>query len=163
MIRRTAENLDVPPAFDGLVLGRLTWIGLGMAAIGWALILGETAVTAILFARSGRVPPTFHADLLEIGKCVLISGFGLAIVGALQTGFGTLNRFFGAVLSRSGRRDPGPTPTASAIEPVVDHPRAPPSAVEKRPYRLFPDGSVEVDTILGTRLFKTMAEARDFI
>ena len=33
----------------------------------------------------------------------------------------------------------------------------------RRPYRTFADGSVEVETILGTRRFATMGDARDFI
>ena len=179
MIRRSAAigtTAATGPAgmgedFAALEIGRLTWIGLALAALGWAMILGETTVSAILFLRTGRAaPPAFHADLLEIGKCVIASGFGLAVVGALQTGFGTLNRFFGAVLLRSGRRD-GVSPPAAAqpvsrpIEPVMDRPveRSAPASIKRRPYRMFPDGTVEVETILGTRLFSTMAEARDFI
>ena len=32
-----------------------------------------------------------------------------------------------------------------------------------RPYKLMPDGSVEVETILGSRRFRSMKEAQDFI
>ena len=142
---------------DGLALGRLTVIGLTLAAIGWALLLGEAGVADILPARAGRnVSPTFHADLCEIAMCIIGSGFALALVGALQTGFGALNRFFEAVLMRSAQRQGAPQPT------VRDEPVAPPTAPEQA-YRKLPDGSVEVDTILGTRRFKSVAEARAFI
>ncbi len=156
--------------FDGRELGRLTWIGLALAGIGWALLLGATA-SVDMFAMRRPVVPTFQADLADIAKCIVGSGFGLAIIGALQTGFSALNRFFEAVLMRSAQRTmpspqaashgPGaPVPGAMQATPVE---REPARATAKRPYRLRADGSVEVDTILGTRLFKTMAEARDFI
>lgn len=157
---RPSETVAMDGGFDGLEIGRLTWLGLTVAAIGWALMLGEAAVTDILLTKMTR-PVTFHADLLEIARCIIASGFGIALIGALQTGFGTLNRFFSAVLMRSNRRDNEPR-----MEPVV-HPVERPAPVEEtleeRSYRKLPDGSVEVETILGTRIFKTMAEAREFI
>lgn len=160
MSRRPSGTVAMDGGFDGLEIGRLTWLGLALAAIGWALMLGEAAVTDILSTKMTR-PATFHADLLEIAKCIIASGFGIALIGALQTGFGTLNRFFSAVLMRSNRRD-----SDTRVTPVV-HPVERPSSVEEtleqRPYRKLPDGSVEVETILGTRIFKTMAEAREFI
>ena len=145
--------------FDTLEVGRVTWIGLVLSAIGWALLLGETALADLPGLKVARnLPPTFHADLLDIAKCIIASGFGLAIVGALQTGFGALNRFFEAVLMRSNMRN-GPSETTS---PAADRAKSA-SHSDRRPYRLLPDGSVEVETILGTRRFNTMAEARDFI
>ena len=142
---------------DARESGWLTWIGLLVAAIGWALLLGEATVADLLVIKIARVTsPTFHGDLVEIAKCLIGSGFGLAILGGLLTGFGALNRFFGAVLTRSSQRHVAATPPAS---PIVAHPE--PS--EHRPYRLLPDGSVEVETILGTRRFETMSDARDFI
>ncbi len=140
---------------DGLAIGRLTAIGLILAGIGWALLLGEATVADVLPAgHASARPPTFHADLCVIAECVIASGFALAIVGALQTGFGALNRFFEAVLMRSAQRQ---APVVMRDEPVVDAP------MPERPYRKMPDGSVEVDTILGTRRFTSVAEARAFI
>jgi hypothetical protein len=137
-------------------IGRLSWIGLTIAGIGWIILLGEATVVDILPIKATRpVSPTFHADLCDIAKCLIASGFGLAVVGALQTGFGALNRFFEAVLMRSSQRAAPPAPTV-----VREAPPVPPA---ERTYRRLPDGSVEVETILGTRRFKTMAEARDFI
>lgn len=145
------------PAFETLEIGRLTWIGLILAGIGWALLIGEATVADVLSTKVVRaVSVTFHEDLLDIARCIIASGFGLAIVGALQTGFGTLNRFFSAVLVRSTQRSPprqGPAPAEGTM----------PASRERRPYRTLADGSVEVDTILGTRRFGTMGEARDFI
>lgn len=132
---------------------RLTWIGLILAAIGWALLLGEIALADLVPGRlSHPVAPSFHADLIEVAKCLIGSGFGLAVIGALQSGFGVLGRFFSAVLTRSGQRGP------AKVEPLVEA-----SEREGRPYRILPDGSVEVETIVGTRRFSDMDEARDFI
>ncbi len=142
---------DAGPAdFDGLAFGRLTWIGLVVAALGWALMIGE-ATMADVVVHAPRAP-TLHGDLVVVAQCLIGSGFALAIVGALQSGFGTLNRFFEAVLSRSSQRASG------APAPV-----APAPARERRPYRTLADGSVEVETIVGTRRFATMREAADFI
>ena len=133
---------------------RLTWIGLILAGIGWALLLGEITLADLL--PSGKLPhpasPTFHADLLAVAQCLIGSGFALALIGALQSGFGILGRFFTAVLTRSGQRGP------ARVEPLVAT-----TEREGRPYRILPDGSVEVETIVGTRRFSDMDEARDFI
>ena len=144
---------DAGPAdFDAVALGRLTWIGLVVATLGWALMIGEATMADVL-VRGSR-GPTLHGDLVVVAQCLIVSGFGLAIIGALQSGFGTLNRFFEAVLSRSTQRASG---AASAV------PTAPMPARERRPYRTLADGSVEVETIVGTRRFATMREAADFI
>ena len=133
--------------------GRLTWIGLLLAGIGWVLLLGEIALTDLVPAKLPRpVAPTFHADLLAVAECLIGSGFGLAVIGALGSGFGVLNDFFNAALNRSGQRG------GARTEPEVGPPPR-----GGRPYRTLPDGSVEVETIVGTRRFETMAEAREFI
>lgn len=143
---------DAGPAdFDALALGRLTWIGLVVAVLGWALMIGEATMADVL-VRGPRAP-TLHGDLVIVAQCLIGSGFGLAVIGALQSGFGTLNRFFEAVLSRSSQRAGAP----------VSGPTAPAPARERRPYRTLADGSVEVETIVGTRRFATMREASDFI
>ena len=64
------------------------------------------------------------------------------------------------MLTRSSQRhaaDPSATP--AAVSPATAHEMG----RERRPYRTFPDGSVEVETIVGTRRFDTMADAREFI
>ena len=152
MSLRTFEGADaVPRDFDVGRFGRLTWLGLFVAAIGWTFLLGATAAGA-------KLAPPLHADLVEIGRCLIGSGFALALIGALQTGFGALNRFFSAVLTRSGPRTPAPV---TAAAPPVD--RAAEPLRERRPYQIMADGSVEVETIVGTRRFETMDEAREFI
>ena len=149
------QAADDTAAFKALEVGRLTWIGLVIAGLGWALMIGEATVADVLPAHATHVPSGLHGDLFDIARCVIGSGFGLAIIGALHSGFGTLNRFFAAVLTRSSQRtSPAPAPDIAGTSPKQR---------ERRPYRMLADGSVEVETILGTRRFATMREARDFI
>ncbi len=157
---------DRPKAeFDAMRIGRVTWIGLTAAVVGWAMLLGETAITDFMTVQDPRVlPPSFHDDFMDVAKTLIASGFGLALVGSLQTGFGALNRFFEAVLVRSGQKSQAAALPTGAVnesfrrEEVVEAaPRA------GRPYRTFADGSVEVETIVGNRRFRSMVEARDFI
>ena len=164
----TSRANDEPSIIGESEIGRLTWIGLILAAIGWALLLGEATIADIVTVKAARpITPTFHADLLDVAKCLIGSGFALAIVGALQTGFGVLSRFFDAVLTRSGQRNAGASQPEPTIVPresrTADRAPREPRVSERRPYRTLPDGSVEVETILGTRRFDTMAQAREFI
>lgn len=147
-----SARVPAPADFDGLALGRLTWIGLIVAALGWTLMICEATMADVL-ARGSRAP-TLHGDLVAVAQGLIGSGFGLAIVGALQSGFGTLNRFFEAVLMRSTQRAGG-SPAAVPVAPAAGR--------ERRPYRTLADGSVEVETIVGTRRFASMQEAAEFI
>lgn len=165
MSLRTFDEADgVSRAFDAGHLGRLTWLGLLVVVIGWALLLATTVLTERLAAKAGLSnAQSFHGDLVEIARCLIGSGFALALIGALQTGFGALNRFFSAVLTRSAPRA-APVQTApiqATMAPTVD--RAAEPLRERRPYQILADGSVEVETIVGTRRFDCMDEARDFI
>ena len=160
MSDRTIESLEAAPRdFDAGHLGRVTCLGLLVAAIGWALLLGATVLAERLAAKAGAADAqSFHADLVEIARCLIGSGFGLALIGALQTGFGALNRFFTAVLNRSA---PRPASASVAAAPPVDRSAEP--LRERRPYHILADGSIEVETIVGTRRFDSMDEAREFI
>ena len=146
-------------------IGRVTWVGLTAAVIGWAMLLGETAISDFMTVQDPPVlPPTFHDDFMDVAKTVIYSGFGLALVGSLQTGFGALNRFFEAVLVRSGQKTSAPALQAVPVSDTFRREEAPePASRTGRPYRTFADGSVEVETIVGNRRFRSMVEARDFI
>lgn len=145
-------------------LGVLTWMGLVVVAVGWALLVLSIVFADLLIAKAPRLmPPVLHADLIEISRCVIVTGFGLAVLGALQAGFARLDRTFGFMQARSTMADePRLEPAFAASAPSAPE-RVAPGQGKRRPYRIFADGSVEVDTIVGTRLFKTMAEAREFI
>jgi prepilin-type processing-associated H-X9-DG protein len=116
----------------------------------------------------------------------------VGIIGALQTGFSALNRFFAAVLARSGQAR-APTVAPSSGYPVAQSPayaagnrggrplaqttsqtiaaRQPLQPrkilergwVKDRAYVLFVDGSVEIETMLGRRMFPSLQEAQEFV
>ena len=148
-----------------MVFDRLTWVGLMIVALGWALLLsGATAMEAMVRLTGHAVAPSFN--LSTITQATILTGFGLAILGALQTGFSTLKKFFDTILERTARS--GPTrqdEPARSQQPPQQPPR---SVVERgllkdRPYILFGDGSLEVKTLLGVRRFTSLLEAHEFI
>jgi hypothetical protein len=139
-----------------MIFDRLTWVGLMIAAGGWALLFSAPQLVAWAASFSGR---SGLLDMAGIAECAILSGFGVAILGALQTGFGALNRFFEAVLVRTA---PAPTKAAAAQSghqrKVIER-----GWVKDRAYVLFSDGSVEVETMLGRRLFPSLQDAQEFI
>lgn len=155
----------------------LTWLGLAIAGLGWALLIATVMVgEATLKGGSLVAVLSIRSDLVTLAQTAIVSGFGFAVVGGLRAGFGALNRFFATVLQRST----GPKPVPVAATPVDDDvdPEpvvapivplrerfvpAPRPSKQKHNYSIRPDGSVEVETLLGTRVFATLDEARDFI
>jgi hypothetical protein len=135
-------------AFD-----RLTWIGFMVVAFGWALLLSGAPTLQIFVAAIGHKLPV---DMPAIAQATILSGFGLAIVGALQTGFGALKHFFDTVLERTSR--PGEAANKKPVTKVVERGR-----LKDRPYVLFGDGSIEIETLLGQRRFASFKDAREFI
>jgi hypothetical protein len=81
----------------------LTWIGFMVVALGWALLLTAEPALVIYTNFTGRNLPSL-ANLAAIAQCAIITGFGLAIVGTLRTGFGALKNFFDTVLERTAHR-----------------------------------------------------------
>lgn len=140
-------------AFD-----RLTWIGLMIVALGWALLLSGASALAALAHVLGQQAPSI--DIAVVSQATILTGFGLAILGALQTGFGALKRFFDMILERTSRTAP---------KMSVDMPRTEKASVvergllKDRPYVLFGDGSIEVETLLGMRRFTSLQDAYEFI
>lgn len=172
-----------------MVLDRLTWIGFTIVAAGWVLLLLGPQINDVAAHAGGRpLEASPFVNLPAIAQCAILSGFGVGVIGALQTGFGALNRFFMAVLARSGQtraqtaatspaysmaqssaaanyRSPAPPQSAPKAIPRPAQPRKIMERgwVKDRAYVLFVDGSVEVDTMLGRRMFPSLQEAQEFI
>lgn len=175
-----------------MIFDRLTWIGFMIVAGGWVLVLAAPQLNDAAAHFSGRpleAAPSINAA--AIAQCAILSGFGVGIIGALQTGFGALDRFFAAVLARSGQaraQTAAPSPAypvaqstasaapyraaqsaAPAAKAIAGRQPAPPRKilergwVKDRAYVLFVDGSVEVETMLGRRIFPSLQEAQEFI
>ncbi len=162
-----------PSRRAGGAANRLVGFGLALVVLGWVVLVADLALSdAVLEAGSLVAVLSLKADIVTLAQTLVMTGFGLAIVGALREGFGALNRFFDAVLQRSSTPRPAPMPNP----PTADVQRGDLAAATQggdrilspephrdRNYLILPDGSIEVETLLGTRIFATMDEARDFI
>lgn len=152
---------------------RLVGFGLALVILGWVILFAAMALSdAVLAAGSLVAVLSLKADALTLAQTLIGTGLGLSVLGGLREGFGALNRFFDAVLQRSAppRPAPMPEPTFDELETITAPPAADrtgpapmPSSSRERNYTILPDGSVEVETLLGTRVFASMDEARDFI
>lgn len=143
-----------------MAFGRLTWIGLMLVALGWALLLSGASAIDMLMHIVGR-PPVEGGNPAAITEATILTGFGLAILGALQTGFGALKRFFDMILERTSRNAPKMTvdvPPRAEKSSVVER-----GLLKDRPYTLFGDGTIEVETLLGLRRFTSLQDAYEFI
>jgi hypothetical protein len=93
--------------------------------------------------------------MVVIAQMTIFTGFGMAVLGALQTGFGALKNFFDTVLKRTAR-----TGEQQTVQPakIVDRGR-----LRNRPFVCFGDGAVEVEILLGLRRFASLKDAHEFI
>jgi prepilin-type processing-associated H-X9-DG protein len=138
---------------------KMTWIGLMIVALGWTLLFSSPQLADFLASVSGRTGSTAALDAAGIAQCTILSGFGIAILGALQTGFGVTRGYLEAALTRTS---PPPTKvvgsSAARQKKIAER-----GWVKDRAYVLFVDGSVEVETMLGRRLFASLQDAQEFI
>jgi hypothetical protein len=135
-----------------MIFDRLTWVGFMITAFGWSLLLAAPQVSEHFATLTGLNTPT-------IAECAILTGLGIAIVGALQTGFGTLKTFFEDLFERTGKMR---LKSAGSAQPqkkmVVERGR-----LKDRAYVLYLDGTVEVETMLGRRIFSSLRDAQEFI
>jgi hypothetical protein len=140
-----------------MIFDRLTWVGLMITALGWTLLLSAPQLVELFASLSGR--PGVYTNMPTIAECTIVTGLGIAILGALQTGFGALNRFFESVLERTGKvRSKANGARSPQQKKIVER-----GWVKDRAYILYMDGSVEVETMLGRRIFPSLQDAREFI
>jgi hypothetical protein len=144
---------------DLMGFDKLTWAGLAIVALGWTILFSSTQVGDLAASVPARSAGGVSVNVVGVAQCGILSGFGIAILATLQTGFGALNKFFQAVLVRTA-----PTPT-KADAPQLAHQRKiiERGWVKDRAYVLYNDGSVEVETMLGRRRFPSLQEAQEFI
>jgi len=123
-------------------------------AMGWVVVLA-LAITRIALGAPRETGVL--AVLLAAGFALLATSATLFLLEALHDGFGALDSFFAAALARSAERPP-PTPPQ---QPQPERPRR--GYIGDRPFVANDDGSVVVETLLGPRLFPSLADAQDFI
>src|SRR6476646_9117729 len=138
---------------------RLTALGLLLAGLGWVLLLFGGQISLAAVSLLGRpVPLAIDPGRTDVAQSLILSGFGLSILGTLKAGLATLRLFFEAVLQRSAaaRAQPAqPMPQAPVVEPIDPSAVVERGWIRDRPYVRFADGSVEIETLLGVRRFPT--------
>jgi prepilin-type processing-associated H-X9-DG protein len=130
-----------------------------IVALGWTLLFSAPQLASLLASASARSMSAGSLDIASIAACAILSGFGIAILGALQTGFGALSRFFETILVRTAPAASKAAASQSGLpRKIIER-----GWVKDRAYVLFADGSVEVETMLGRRLFPSLQDAQEFI
>lgn len=166
---------------------RLTWAGLLIATLGWGFLLSYPLIAPHVVSAAAK--PEMHDParfILIFGENAVVSGFGLALLGALEKALHLLMRIgsFGHARPLSQRpalppqefapEHAPPAPSATTATPVTSH--TPPFISQRsnedivtrgelngRDYVLFRDGSVLIETLLGPRRFASISEAQEFI
>ncbi len=122
-------------------IGRMTWVGFGIALIGWVLLIIDLAASDVLLRAGSLVSViSLRSDIVILSQTIILTGFGLAIVGTLRAGFGAFTRFFDAVLQRSAAPrakssttlEPEPVAAEPTYAPEPTVPRAPEVIIELR-------------------------------
>ena len=134
-------------------VSRLKSAGVALGGLAWALLVCLCAAKLTFDA------PRDGVLLLALGVAIalLATGATLLILDSLRVGFGALDSFFVAALARSAqRREASPSP----ITPRTQSRRG---VIGDRSFVENSDGSVVVDTLLGPRLFPSLADAQDFV
>ncbi len=155
----------MPRELTEMASSRLTLFGLLLAGLGWVLLLFGGKISLVAAGLMGRVLPlAIDPGRTDVAQSLILTGFGLAILGTLRAGLKTLRLFFEAVLQRSAaaRAQPAPPPPP-AVEPVDPTQVVERGWIRNRPYARFADGSVEIETLLGIRRFASFADAEDFV
>jgi hypothetical protein len=133
----------------------LTMLGASGAGLSWLALLW------IVFAEQpvGADTSVARHHLVTIAQSGLLTSLALLLVGALRRGFSVLDHFFASILQRTAA-------TRTASDAAVKTPETgvvDAGKVGGRSYRRFANGSVQVDTLLGQRMFASMEDARAFI
>ena len=135
-----------------MALNGLSRFGLLLLALGWALLIAGAFAADLQGDPIGALLAR-RIDLQQVGEMAIVTGLGLALLGALRSGFGSLNRFF-RIMEQGIETHRPPASEAEAIENGL---------IRDRGYVLFADGTVEVETLLGPRRFASLDEAQEFI
>jgi hypothetical protein len=165
---RTKQLLTLMPETverdHSMEFNRLTWTGLIVAAVGWTLLLlGATVSKEVwgIWDYFGTTVPDLSA--VSASNSMILSGFGLAILGALQSGFSSLHLFFEAVLQRSQRAQVQAATSLKQTANFASSKIAEEGWMGDRAYVRFANGTVQIETLLGVRNFSSVDEAREFI
>lgn len=146
-----------------IAFGRVTWSGLLIAAAGWGILAAYPLILPAGGSGSSQAGSQgLSPFILGLSSSAIQSGFAIAILGALENAIGALDRLVGTIvqLRLNTVTKPGQQPQPAAPPPVEVVARG---DLNGRAYLLYSDGSVVVETLLGRRRFRSLAEAREFI
>jgi hypothetical protein len=146
---------------------RFNWLakaGLFVTMIGWlAYLFGVLA--PVISEAEPRIQALVPIDIApyvglasDIGRNLILTGLGLAVLGVLRSGFGAFNRFFDAILKSASAPRPEPKPPLIDPNHIVERGR-----IRDRGYVMYGDGSVEVETLVGIRRFPSREDAQSFV
>ncbi|MFV0279815.1 MAG: hypothetical protein ACK5JM_03510 [Rhodoblastus sp.] len=133
--------------------------GVFSGAAGWALLIALALSRALLGAPADNGA---LAASLAVAFALLLTSATLVLLNALRVGFGALDAFFAAALARSALRREEPPQTSPLARAEHEH-KVRHGYIGDRPFVANDDGTVTVETLLGPRLFPSLADAQDFI
>jgi hypothetical protein len=143
---------------------RLTFFGLLLVLLGWTLLLFGGQLSLLASNAMGRpFPVELDPGRTDVAQSLILSGFALAILGALRAGVATLRQFFEAVLQRAAAAKAQPAPAPPNPAPLDPEAVVERGWIRDRPFVRYADGSVEVETLLGVRRFTSFADAEGFV
>jgi hypothetical protein len=165
-VRVGGENIrDIPH----MPFPRLTWAGLLIATLGWALLLTYPMLASNVMAVAGAPEPRDPTRfILIIGENAVITGLAIAMLGAAERMISLLNRQPVSTAASKPSTASSTRSTSTLTQPQLMSARPTTEVVTKgalagRDYVQFRDGSVVVETLLGPRRFLSLTEAQEFI
>ena len=139
--------------------------GPAFVAAGWIGLLGGAFIKSPIIELAG-IPAlaVSQRDVMAISQCLIISGLCIIILQAMRIGFSALDRFFSAALQRTHQSPAVMTPASMDVANenavTLDHKK---SVINGRPCLIYADGTVHVETLLGSRKFSSMQDAEEFV
>ena len=132
-----------------------------LVLLGWLAAIASYAPLAAARISVEYAGVFLPAALLTFGQFALATGLALYLSCRFAHGFSALDRFFDAILQR--------TQSPAAPAPDLRPPKNPQTCLVnegylgERPFALYADGGVDVDTLLGRRRFESLEAARQFV
>lgn len=144
-----------------MVVDKITLGGLILAALGWGFIL---TFPMLLQPENAKLIDTFtHSNttfIERVAEKLIITGFAVALLGALHSSVKRNIRAQSVQKSRVPVHDAPPTAGETTL---IDSEEPMHGDLNGRAFVKLPDGTVEVDTLLGRRKFQSLSDAIAFI
>lgn len=135
--------------------------GLALLWVGWVVMVFH----AVLWFMTGESNPDMRhwqsfVVMALLAQSAIVTGIGLAVVDVVSA---RPQQRTGAAKQAARAANPGPLPPTPPPAHVAAMPPFPMARVSGRSARLYPDGSIEIETKLGRRRFPSAADAIKFV